>query len=73
MSVELWYKTEHLVPWLLVMAESWLDRWVPRESAFAHSLGACGFSFFYPMCSVETESGVSMSGGKKMLFSSCPP
>lgn len=33
MSVELWYKTEHLVPWLLVMAESWLDRWVPRESA----------------------------------------
>ena len=64
---------EHLIPWLLVMTKSWVYRQVRKESAFAHSLGAHGFSFFCGMCSVETESGVSMRGGKKMLFSSWLP
>lgn len=69
MSVELWCKTEHLVPRLLVVTESWAYTQVPEEPTFAHSLGACGFSFFHPMCSVETESGVSVRGeGRKYFF-----
>lgn len=64
---------EHLIPWLLVTTKNGVYGRVPKESAFAHSLGAHGFSFFYGTCSVETESGVSMRGGKKMLFSSWLP
>jgi len=46
-----------------------MSRRVPQEPAFAHSLGACGFSLFYPTCSVETVSGVSMRGeGRKRFF-----